>query len=511
MMLDKQAPSPRIVRLHERDNLVVAVDPIAPGAAVHGVMAKSRVPKGHKMAVAPIGQGEAILKFGQIIGFASMPVEPGEWVHEHNVEMHAFSRDYRFAEEARSEAVLPVEARATFEGYRRANGRVGTRNYLAILTSVNCSASVARFIAREAERSGLLDEYPNIDGIIPLVHGTGCGMDQKGEGAEILKRTQWGYASNPNIAGVLMVGLGCEVFQIGRWKELYRIEETDTFRSLTIQETGGTRKSVEAGLAAIRDMLPIANRVQRETVPASELVLALQCGGSDGYSGITANPALGAAADLLVRNGGTAILSETPEIYGAEHLLTRRAATREIGEKLVDLIRWWEDYTTRNRGEMNNNPSPGNKAGGLTTILEKSLGAAAKGGTTTLTDVYRYAEPVNAKGFVFMDTPGYDPVSATGQVAGGANILCFTTGRGSAYGCKPTPSIKLATNSDVYRRMIDDMDIDCGDILDGVSIAEKGQEIFDTILKVASGERSKSELLGYGDAEFLPWQVGAVM
>ncbi|WP_414473581.1 UxaA family hydrolase [Microvirga sp. M2] len=511
MMLDKQASSPRIVRLHERDNLVVAVDSIAPGAAAHGVMAKNRVPKGHKMAVAPIAQGEAILKFGQIIGFASKPIEPGEWVHEHNVEMHAFSRDYRFAEGAGSEAVLPIEARATFEGYRRANGRVGTRNYLAILTSVNCSASVARFIAREAERSGLLDEYPNIDGIIPLVHGTGCGMDQKGEGAEILKRTQWGYASNPNMAGVLMVGLGCEVFQIGRWKELYRIEETDTFRSLTIQDTGGTRKSVEAGLAAIREMLPVANRVHRETVPASELVLALQCGGSDGYSGITANPALGAAADLLVRNGGTAILSETPEIYGAEHLLTRRAATREIGEKLVDLIGWWEDYTTRNKGEMNNNPSPGNKAGGLTTILEKSLGAAAKGGTTTLTDVYRYAEPVTAKGFVFMDTPGYDPVSATGQVAGGANVLCFTTGRGSAYGCKPTPSIKLATNSDVYRRMIDDMDIDCGDILDGVSIAEKGQEIFDKILMVASGERSKSEILGYGDAEFLPWQVGAVM
>lgn len=510
-MLDKPARTPRIVRLHDRDNLVVAVDAIMPGSAVQGVTAKDRVPKGHKMAIAPIAQGDPILKFGQIIGFASKPVEPGTWLHEHNVEMHAFSRDYRFAEDAKPEALLPAEARATFEGFRRANGKVGTRNYLAILTSVNCSASVARFIAREVERSGLLDAYPNIDGVIPLVHGTGCGMDQKGEGAEILKRTQWGYASNPNMAGVLMVGLGCEVFQIGRWKELYGIEESDTFRSLTIQDTGGTRKSVEAGVAAIHDMLPIAHRAQRETVPASELTLALQCGGSDGYSGITANPALGAAVDLLVRQGGTAILSETPEIYGAEHLLTRRAATREIGEKLVDLIGWWEDYTARNRGEMNNNPSPGNKAGGLTTILEKSLGAAAKGGTTALNGVYRYAEPVTAKGFVFMDTPGYDPVSATGQVAGGANVLCFTTGRGSAYGCKPTPSIKLATNSDVYDRMIDDMDINCGDILDGVTIADKGQEIFETILAVASGERSKSERLGYGDAEFLPWQVGAVM
>ncbi|MBL0402559.1 altronate dehydratase [Microvirga aerilata] len=510
-MLDKPALAPRTVRLHENDNSAVAVDPIVPGSILHGITAKSRVPRGHKIALAPIAQGEPILKFGQIIGFASQPVEAGEWLHEHNVEMHAFAREYHFAEDARAETILPVEAQATFQGFRRQNGKVGTRNYLAILTSVNCSASVARFIAREVERSGLLDDYPNIDGIIPLVHGTGCGMDLKGEGADILKRTQWGYASNPNMAGVLMVGLGCEVFQIDRWKELYNIQESDTFRSLTIQDTGGTKKSVEKGLEAIRDMLPLASQARRETVPASELMLALQCGGSDGYSGITANPALGAAVDILVRHGGTAILSETPEIYGAEHLLTRRAATREVGEKLVDLIGWWEEYTARNRGEMNNNPSPGNKAGGLTTILEKSLGAAAKGGTTTLTDVYRYAEPVTSKGFVFMDTPGYDPVSATGQVAGGANVLCFTTGRGSAYGCKPTPSIKLATNSEIYRRMIDDMDINCGDILDGASIADKGQEIFETILRVASGERSKSEVLGYGDAEFLPWQVGAVM
>jgi altronate hydrolase len=511
IMLDKPSLAPRTVRLHENDNLAVAVDPIMPGSILHGVTARDRVPRGHKIALAPISVGEPIFKFGQIIGFASKPVEAGEWLHEHNVEMHAFARDYHFAEDARSETILPVEAQATFQGFRRQNGKVGTRNYLAILTSVNCSASVARFIAREVERSGLLDDYPNIDGVIPLVHGTGCGMDLKGEGADILKRTQWGYASNPNMAGVLMVGLGCEVFQIDRWKEVYNIQESDTFRSLTIQDTGGTRKSVEKGLEAIRDMLPLANSARRETVPASELMLALQCGGSDGYSGITANPALGAAVDILVRHGGTAILSETPEIYGAEHLLTRRAATREVGEKLVDLIGWWEEYTARNRGEMNNNPSPGNKAGGLTTILEKSLGAAAKGGTTTLTGVYRYAEPVTSKGFVFMDTPGYDPVSATGQVAGGANVLCFTTGRGSAYGCKPTPSIKLATNSEIYRRMIDDMDINCGDILDGASIADKGQEIFEAILRVASGERSKSEVLGYGDAEFLPWQIGAVM
>ena len=502
----------RTLRLQPQDNVVVAVDTLDPGASNGaGIVPRARVPKGHKMATEKVSRGAPILKFGQIIGFASEDILPGDWVHEHNVEMHDFARDYHFAEGARTEMLLPPEQRATFQGFRRASGRAGTRNYLAILTSVNCSASVARFMAREVERSGVLADHPEIDGIIALVHGTGCGMSAKGEGFEALKRTQWGYASNPNIAGVLLVGLGCEVFQIGRMKSEYGLRESEAFRTMTIQETGGTRKTVEAGVAALRDMIPAASRARRETLPAAELVLALQCGGSDGYSGITANPALGAAADLLVRHGGTAILSETPEIYGAEHLLTRRAATRAVGEKLVGMIKWWEDYTARAGGEMNNNPSPGNKLGGLTTILEKSLGAAAKGGTSTLADVYHYAEQVTAKGFVFMDTPGYDPVSATGQVAGGANVLCFTTGRGSAYGCKPTPSIKLATNSDIYRRMEDDMDINCGDILDGVTIEAKGREIFDRVLAIASGEPSKSEALGYGDAEFVPWQIGATM
>ena len=422
-----------------------------------------------------------------------------------------FDRDYGFCEDARPEAILPVESQATFQGFRRAGGRAGTRNYLGILTSVNCSATVARYVAREVEKSGMLDDYPNVDGVIALVHGSGCGMASKGEGFDVLARTQWGYAANPNMGGVVMIGLGCEVFQIGRMKDERGLEESDLFNTLTIQATGGTRKSIEAGVERVKAMLPILNAAKRETLPASELVLALQCGGSDGYSGITANPALGAAVDILVRNGGTAILSETSEIYGAEHLLTRRAATPAIGRKLVDLIHWWEDYAARNGGELNNNPSPGNKAGGLTTILEKSLGAAAKSGTTILNDVYRYAEPVTAKGFVFMDTPGYDPVSATGQVAGGANVIAFTTGRGSAFGCKPTPSIKLATNSDMYRRMEEDMDINCGDVLDGVTIEQKGKEIFNKVLAVASGERSKSEALGYGDAEFVPWQIGAVM
>ena len=503
---------PRTLRLKTQDNVLIAVDTVPPGTVLAaGPAVTARVPRGHKIAAVPIAEGEPVRKFGQIIGFASAPIEPGAWVHEHNVVLHEFDRDYAFASEARAEDVLAAAAQATFQGYRRPDGRAGTRNYIGILSSVNCSATVAHFIAEEIARSGLLRDYPNIDGVVPFVHGTGCGMAGQGEGYDLLMRTQWGYASHPNLVAVVLVGLGCEVFQIGRMKAQYGIEEGERFRSLTIQESGGTRRAVEGAVAQIREMLPAADAARRETLPASLLTLALQCGGSDGYSGLTANPALGAAADLLVRHGGTAILSETPEIYGAEHLLTARAESVEVGEKLVGLINWWKDYTARLGGEMNNNPSPGNKAGGLTTILEKSLGAAAKGGTTTLRGVYRYAEQIDRRGFVFMDTPGFDPVAATGQVAGGANMLCFTTGRGSAYGCKPTPSIKLATNSDLYRRMTEDMDINCGDILDGVSIEQKGREIFDTILAVASGERTKSEQLGYGQNEFVPWQLGATM
>lgn len=505
------AAEPRTLRLSPRDNIAVALDTIPEGARVSGLTFSARVPRGHKFALESIADGAPIVKFGQVIGFAAGSISPGAHVHVHNVALHDFARDYAFSADARAEVVLPAEERGTFEGFRRSNGRTGTRNYLGILTSVNCSASVARFAARELERSGVLERYPGIDGVVPIVHGTGCGMASKGEGFDILSRTLWGYATHANFAAVVMVGLGCEMFQIARFKSEYRVDETDAFRTLTIQDEGGTRRTVEHIVGALTEMLPAAAAARRETRPLSELVLALQCGGSDGYSGLTANPALGVASDLLVRHGGTSILSETPEIYGAEHLLTRRAATRAVGEKLVERIRWWEAYTEREGGEMNNNPSPGNKAGGLTTILEKSLGAAAKGGTSTLSAVYEYAEPVTEHGFVFMDTPGYDPVAATGQVAGGANLICFTTGRGSAFGCKPTPSIKLATNSDIYARMTEDMDINCGDVLDGVPLEEKGRQIFDLMVRVASGERTKSEDLGYGDAEFVPWQIGAVM
>ena len=504
---------PLTIRLNTADNVVVARADILPGTEPPGeaIAAREPIPAGHKIATAPIAAGEPVRKYNQIIGFAAQEIAPGALVHVHNVEVHDFERDYAFSTEARPTAYFNDAEQASFQGIRRANGAVATRNYIGILTSVNCSATVARYISDSFDTSVLAD-YPNVDGVVSMVHGTGCGMADAGDGYANLQRTLWGYARHANFGGVIMVGLGCEVNQIDFLLEAYGIERGPRFRTMTIQDAGGTRRAVERGIAMIHEMLPEANKVAREPLPASELTLALQCGGSDAYSGITANPSLGAAADLLVRHGGTAILSETPEIYGAEHLLTRRAVTPEVGEKLIERIRWWEGYTARNGGEMNNNPSPGNKAGGLTTILEKSLGAAAKGGTTNLCGVYRYGEAIDSHGFVFMDSPGYDPCSITGQVASGANIVCFTTGRGSVYGCKPAPSLKLATNSAMFQRMDEDMDINCGAVVDeGLSIGEMGERIFRRILEVASGSPTKSEALGFGDDEFVPWQIGAVM
>ena len=498
------------IRLHADDDVVIARAEIATGTLVSNekVTALVTIPAGHKLAVRDIAAGQPVRRYNQIIGFATRPIRAGEHVHVHNLAMGQFERDYAFSSSLK-EIAFEKEP-ATFLGIRRADGRVATRNYIGILTSVNCSATVARMVARHFE--GRLDEYPNVDGVVALTHKTGCGMAGDGEGMDLLRRTMTGYAQHPNFFAVLNIGLGCEANQINFWLDAAKLKLSDRLQAFTIQEKGGTTKSVRDGVARIRELLPEANRVKREPLPASHLILGLECGGSDGYSGISANPALGAAADLLVRHGGTAILSETPEIYGAEHLLTRRAVSRDVGEKLLARIRWWEDYTARNRMEMNNNPSPGNKAGGLTTILEKSLGAAAKGGTTNLVEVYEFAEKVSAKGLVFMDTPGYDPVSVTGHVAGGANVVCFTTGRGSVYGCKPSPSLKLATNSPLYRRMEEDMDVNCGTVVDGTeSVEQAGERIFRLVLATASGQRSKSELLGFGEDEFAPWVVGATM
>ena len=500
------------VRLGSGDNVAVALRALPAAAPLPGCSARTAgpVPAGHKAAVRAIAAGQPVVKYGQIIGFADRAIAAGEHVHVHNLSMGDFDRDYAFGADARPTDYVPEADRATFQGYVRQDGSVGTRNYLGLVTSVNCSATVARHIARQVEKSGILDDYPGVDGVVPIVHGSGCCMASQGETFETIQRTIWGFARHPNFAGVLLLGLGCEVNQIPRMLQDYGITPGERLKPMIIQEEGGTRRTVDEGVAWVEAMLPVAQAARRQAVPVSALTVALQCGGSDGYSGITANPALGKAVDLVVRHGGSAILSETPEIYGSEHLLTRRAASQTVGEKLIERIRWWEDYTARNNAAMDNNPTPGNKAGGLTTILEKSLGAAAKGGSTNLVDVVRYAEPVTVKGFNFMDSPGYDPCSITGQVAGGANVICFTTGRGSVYGNKPVPSIKLATNSDMYQRMAEDMDIDCGGAATGrTTLDALGQTIFDSILHTASGRKTKSEELDFGDNEFVPWHIGA--
>ncbi len=500
-----------VIRLHSRDNVVVARVDVALGEKIAGenIASRAQIPAGYKIAARPIAKGEPILKYNVVIGFAAADIAPGALVHSHNTEFREFDRDYAHAAEYRPVEYVPQAQRATFQGIVRADGRVATRNFIGILSTVNCSATVVRKIAEwfTPER---LAEYPNVDGVVAFSHALGCGMEMSGEPMALLRRTIAGYARHPNLAAALIVGLGCERNQLGGLLTEENLQAGPKLHTFVMQDSGGTRRTIEAGVEAVRALLPEANRVRRETVPASHLTVGLQCGGSDGFSSITANPALGSAVDLLVRHGGTGILSETPEIYGVEHTLTRRAVSREVGEKLVERIRWWKDeYSVGRDVQINGKVSPGNQAGGLANIFEKSLGSSMKGGTGPLMEVYKYAEPVTTKGFVFMDTPGYDPVSATGQIAGGANLIAFTTGRGSMFGAKPVPSLKLATNTPMFRRLEEDMDINCGEVLDGTaSIDEMGQRIFELMLRTASGERSKSEQLGLGDHEFVPWQIG---
>jgi altronate hydrolase len=510
--------------LRPEDNIAVAARPLSRGQTVRvngaAVALAENIGLGHKLALREIGKGEAIYKYGQIIGFASIAIPAGSLVHVHNVAADAFERDYAFCRDCPPPPV-PAEPRS-FQGYDRGDGRYGTRNYIAIISTVNCSASTSKYISEKFRAADLLGRYPNVDGVVAITHKQGCAIQYDGPDHRQLDRTLAGFAKHPNIAAYILVGLGCETAHAIHLIEGQGLTPRIAIRGLgdlsattptvlSIQECGGIGKTVEAGVRAIAELLPRVNDVRRTALPASKIVLGTNCGGSDGNSGVTANPALGAASDLLVAQGGTTIIGETPEIYGAEHLLTRRAVSRAVGEKLVERIKWWEWYTGVFGAEINNNPSPGNKEGGLTTIYEKSLGAIAKGGSTALVDVVGYAEPVTAKGFVVMDTPGYDPVSMTGIVAGGANVLVFTTGRGSVFGCKPAPSIKVATNTPMYQRMVDDMDINAGVILDGAPVGEVGRQIFEEVLAVASGKKTKSELNGVGEEEFAPWQIGPTL
>jgi len=508
--LDKR---PATIKLGQSDNVIVTLRDIKEGECVEaldGIQLQTAIPRGHKIASRPICKGAQVVRYGQIIGSATTDIELGAHVHSHNCGMDEHAQDYEYTEGC--VPLKPTTEQKAFQGYHRADGRVGTRNYVGIVTSVNCSGSVARFIAEAAEKTDWFADLENVDGIVPITHSGGCGMGSNDEGYRTLFRTITGYARHPNFAALLLIGLGCEVMQVPDLVGKDRLREDGMFKYMTIQSAGGTRKSVEAGVEAVRALALEADKCTRATAPVSELVIGMQCGSSDGLSGITANPALGAASDLLVGMGGTTILSETSEIYGAEHLLTRRALTREIGERLIERIRWWEDYTAKNDSQMNNNPTPGNKLGGLTTILEKSLGAVSKSGSAPLSGVYKYGAPLDKKGLVFMDSPGYDPCSVTGQIASGANLICFTTGRGSVSGYQPTPCIKVSSNDDLFARLGEDIDLNCGDIVSqGISIQEKGRELFELFVAVASGEQTKSEFQGFGGVEFVPWSIGAVV
>ena len=505
------SPSP-LIRLHANDDVLIARQPLALGQelAEFGLRLRAQVPAGHKIAARRIKAGEPVKKYDTVIGQAARDIEPGEHVHTHNLSLVDFDRDPGFCEDVRPVDYLPEAQRATFMGYVRPDGRVGTRNFIGIIGSVNCSSTAVQRMAAHftAER---LAAFPNVDGVAAFAQTSGCGMSSPSEHFDVLRRTLAGYARHANLAGVLIVGLGCERNQVADLVASQGLQPGPLMRTMVMQDTGGTRATIAAGIAAIEEMLPLANDVKRQPVSAAHLMIGLECGGSDGFSGITANPALGAAMDILVRHGGTAILSETPEIHGVEYMLTRRAISREVGQKLLDRLDWWEDYTRGHNGQFNGVVGPGNQAGGLANIFEKSLGSAMKGGTTPLQAVYEYAEPIDKAGFVFMDSPGYDPVASTGQIASGANLICFTTGRGSMFGSKPAPTIKLASNTPMFTKLEEDMDINCGLVLDGeLSVQQMGQRIFEHILRSASGQPTKSELLGLGDHEFVPWHLGIV-
>jgi altronate hydrolase len=492
------------IHLHPTDNIAVARVGIAGGMELKinaiRLVTRDPIPAGHKVALRPIEAGEIVLRYGQAIGRARRIIEPGEHVHVHNLGYEELELNYEFPQ-----VDLPVpnppEVTPAFLGYAREDGRAGTRNYIAVVAASNCAAHTVEEIARSYRGQTL---PPNVDGVVAFPHGEGCAH-ASGPDIDQLRRTLGGVVAHPNVSSALIVGLGCEVNQID-----FYLRQAGRLKGLTLQSSGGTRATVEAGRREIDIAIERAAEEQRTEIPASKLVLGLNCGGSDSFSGITANPALGHCSDLLAMAGATSVLAETPEIFGAEHLLVRRARSRQVAEKLLSCISNYKRYLRRFEGSFDDNPSPGNKEGGLTNILEKSLGAAAKGGTSALIEVYEYAERISAPGFCFMNTPGYDPVSLSGLVAGGCNLIAFTTGRGSAIGFPTVPVLKIASNSTTYNRMRENMDVNAGAIADGNSSVEQmGKTVFDLLLEVASGKRTAAERMGH--QEFVPWRIGPVM
>lgn len=508
----------QLLRLSEGDDVAIAHAEIAQGAtvAIPGgapVTSPTGIPRGHKVALRDLDAGALVRKYGHIIGVTTAPVRTGEHVHVHNLAMPQRASELASGGAAAGTLPdLPADLRRSFQGIRRASGAVATRNYVGVLTTVNCSATVARQVVRRTEDEVAAMFGEGVDGVVALTHGTGCGMANKGEGWEVFQRTLQGYARHPNIGALVVLGLGCEVNAVSGLMDDLGLADGIPLESFTIQDAGGTAAAIAQGEKLVRGMAEDLQGTRREEVGVEHLVLGLQCGGSDAWSGLTANPALGVASDLLVAAGGTSVLGETPEVYGAEQMLAERAVRPEVGQALLDRIAWWEQYTASQGTTLDGNPSPGNKEGGITTILEKSLGAVAKGGQSPLDAVCGYAEPIPRPGFVFMDTPGYDPVSVTGMVAGGANLICFTTGRGSVFGSRPVPTVKLATNSSLALRMAGDMDLDCSAVVEsGVPLSDMGRQVYDLLLDTASGRRTFSEELGLGGEEFVPWQLGAVL
>ena len=496
------------IHLNVKDNVAIARVPLAAGAELRidgrSIVTTMPVPAGHKVCIRSIGQGEYIIRYGQVIGRANRPIEVGSHIHTHNLAFEEITFNYEFPE---TELALPSLSAniPTFMGYQREDGRVGTRNYIAVVAASNCAAHAAEMIA--ASFTGEL--LPNVDGVAAFPHGEGCGHSI-GPDTEQLQRTLWGVLDHPNVSGAVVLGLGCEVNQIDHYVGGSAPRKSDRIVGMTLQNTGGTRATVEATRLAVRKMFDRSAAEKRVTVPASKILLGLNCGGSDAFSGITANPALGWGSDRLAEIHASTVLAETTECFGAEHLLVAQARNRAVGERFISFIEGYKDYLRRFGGSFNDTPSPGNKEGGLTTILEKSLGAATKAGASPMTDAIDYAERIKTPGFNFMNTPGYDPVSLTGLAAGGANLICFTTGRGSAIGFPSVPVIKIATNTAMFKRMRDDMDINAGRIADGdATVAQIGQEIFDLLLLTASGERVAAERNGH--REFVPWRIGPVM
>ncbi|MGD8398234.1 MAG: altronate dehydratase family protein [Anaerolineae bacterium] len=502
------------IRLHPADHVAIARQALAAGTGVvlgtgTALAVKQDVPTGHKIAVLPVAAGAPVRRYGQVIGLATQAITPGEHVHTHNLGTADFERDPAATAAAAPAFPLAQTGERTFLGYERAGGRPGTRNYVAVISTVNCSAHAARQIAAHFTPERLA-AYPHVDGVAAFTHNSGCTFAAGSRDEAMLERVLLGTACHPNVGGYLLVGLGCEKMTVARLAG--QLDGCDRpGGSLVIQETGGTATTIEAGIARVRALLAEVNRVRRTPQPLAALALALQCGGSDAWSGVTANPAVGLVVDEVVRQGGTALLAETPEIFGAEHLLLGRAASTEVARALAQKVGWWREHARQQGATVDDNRSPGNEAGGLTTIYEKSLGAVAKGGSTPLVAVYDYGERVDARGLAFMDTPGYDPVGVTGQVAGGCNLVLFTTGRGSVWGNKPAPVIKVCSNPDTFRRMAEDMDLDAGRVLHGAGLEQVAADLLDLVVAVASGRPTHSEALGMGDAEFCPWGLGNLL